>query len=441
MLSSDLRYSLAHDIDFRLVLNRSAKCDKPLSDWIVSRVVSDASFEGLLRDTLDRIIRGMPPEDLYRVDKAIRADILTNLQQDERLTLLIAENIEKSNERIRVLMGLKTRLESLWRSDPASSHNGPKGESSTSLANITSLNPLFRWGIASALGMATVATAGNALVQWREFSREVDSVSREYSQVREEISRISEHSDRTTEKIETIQRDTERSKEILQGGQCPPVRNACEGNPQSLPNPWTIKLDGLPQPQKSITPEITNNNQSKSDQPSKTPVGFQVPNPWVIKLDGLPSLPTNLRLQPNYRIESLPGSTQTLNTKTDVPINVEYPKSYEEAVGCLFKIKLTKLADPAEVTFERQDPCPVEDRVTKEQNVRIRLNQKPIYVPEIDAFVSLTSHRQGFLHLGKLDNPQILIQAAAYSPRTPATKVTKTSENAGTEAAVRDSSE
>ncbi len=430
MLSAKVRSALAQDVSFRLVLNQLAESgkplaesDKPLSDWIVWSVVSDTSFESLLRDALKSVSSELDPERMTSLGRTETVATFGALGEDKRLALLIAENIKKSHDQFRLLIWIRSRLEGLWN------HNG--GPSTKTQSGI------FR-GLAFLLGAATITAAGSAWIQSREFSREVETLSKQYSQVRQEISQISERSLQTTEKIETIRQDTQRTKEVLlQQTVCPSARKVCgRVVDQQFPNPWVIKLDGSawsPNGQ----PQNTNNNNFSGSPGALPPPLAQLPNPWTIKLEGLPTLPASLRLQPNYRVESLPSSTYTLIAGKEVTLKVEYPISYEVTDDCLFKITLTKVKDPAEFKFERDSSCRIE-RIATEGSVTMKLNQKPVYVPDMDAFVSLTSRRQGLFGLGKREDPEIFVQAASYSPRNSVSAAIHTVDNTDANAIAQD---
>jgi hypothetical protein len=159
-----------------------------------------------------------------------------------------------------------------------------------------------------------------------------------------------------------------------------------------------------------------------SDKTSSSEAPPAFPNPLIVKLDGIPSLqipltvPNSLHLAPSYRLDSLPTSTGLLSPGTPTPIKVEYPESYVAVRECTFTITLKSLADTAELGFEKDKSCNL-DRIAPKALIRLKLNQNPIYIPELDALIGLTSQRQGFLR-GSYRTSQISIQPAPYYPRT-----------------------
>ena len=423
MLSSDLRRELANDLGFRLALNQAVGARPPLNGWVIRNVVSDESFFGLFGEVLTSLgpIGRDLDETYHSMLQGQREELFRRLSSNERLALLVAEWMERSNERMRVLAGLESRLGSLWESlstsAPPPDHAPAKDTHAPpfSLSGLTGRSPLLQWGLAGALGIATLGTAGTFVVQSREISKELATISKESSEISKEVTRISDRSFQSIEKIESISRETQSITErIGQRQSCGEIKTGCKeaiGPQGPLPNPWTIKLDGMP----SFT--MYENKPDGAQQK----VASTLPNTWTVKLDGIPNIPNSFRLEPNYRVEALPASSVPLTASTPTLLRVEYPTSYEVASECELSVTLVKLADLAEVTFERQKSCDVE-RVARETSITIKPNDKPIYVAELDAFVGLSSRRGGLFHTGKR-SVQISIQAAAFSPRKGAANV------------------
>src|SRR6266446_663572 len=117
MLSGYLQRAFAHDLNFRLALNRAAKATPPLNTWVIRNIVSDRNLAILLFDVLQNI--GEHPSEIEAIYDpkftGLRKKIFLKLSRDPRVALMVAEWMEKSNERMQVLAGLKSRLEGLWQ--------------------------------------------------------------------------------------------------------------------------------------------------------------------------------------------------------------------------------------------------------------------------------------------------------------------------------------
>lgn len=441
---------LIPSLRLRLALNDAVHAHPPLSSWVIRNVLSDPSFIALLKEALRR--QGLSLETVSNgfdasptipsftsPDPAIE-EALRDLERDRRLRLLVSEWSQRWNERASVISGLRSRIIALSSFPSSTSEKSRDKESeytdqgNVGVGPLPAMSPLVRWGAAGLLGAATVV-GGNYYVRSTINSTVRENISEMSSRVSKEVaeevnrtvnSKIEKVVGSTNEKVDRVVQDTNAIREVVDG--CTSVGRCALDTSKAfdMPNPWIVKLQGPLEFKGGIPVSVQVVPDTVHLQTTASTTAL--PNPWTIKLDGVPQIPGNVRLEPNYFLDTLPPSLQVLDPdpKKSTPIRVEYPDSYKQMAECAFDVRLDSLADPARIQVSRTSDC--ESRVAPTTSLTIQLNQKPVYVPQIDAFVALNSQTQGFLRKHK--TIEISIQAAPFYERKPPQKPPSQSDSA-----------
>ncbi len=404
MLDDNSKDSFREDLYFRLLLNKAVNANPPLNEWVIRKLVSDKSFEQLLNDALEKIQPDLPSQGAYSALSFFqRQKLFEKLSGDPRLALLVAERAEKSNQRIKVLIGLASKLEGIWEEDRKPHPEKKEKDSGCGCGNCC--NPLPQWTLIIVLLLIALGSVGSALLQTREASKEMaDTLKQQPSEIAKELANI-------------LRPRSQDSKTIIET--IPKDRNPQGTAPSQivLPSPIRVKIGGsvslVTSPQDHGTSFGQTQNKAQGQQQPDA-----LSNTWKIKLEGLPALPSSLRLESPDHPDALPVSTVVLEPNDHKEIVVVYPATGKEGdskqtVNCTLTATLKDTGDPAEIAFGKnaESACPVPPNEFIET---IRLNQKPVYVPQLNAFVNLTSWRQGMLR-GLRRKYQISIQAAPYT--------------------------
>jgi hypothetical protein len=93
----------------------------------------------------------------------------------------------------------------------------------------------------------------------------------------------------------------------------------------------------------------------------------------------------------------------------------------DDSVSCTFGVSTKKISNPIPLTFTRKkcsDDSSTPASLAKEfHEIRVPLNNKPVYIPDLDAYVGVEAERGGFLHWGAWHSATGSVQSAAYSDR------------------------
>jgi hypothetical protein len=440
-MSSQDNDFLRRSLGFRLALNLAVEANPPLSKWIIHHVLRDAAFHGRLEELIITVISkqfpGVTPSDsIEKYAPEQRQALFDAIAQDKHIQLLVSEWIEEYNVRMKVWGGWWSRIDNLLK---YLTKEGKEGSEQTPIRRFSGFsfglnrNPLLPLSLAGALG---AGVAGGYAI------KDVSNVSKEL----EKISRISEQNNEKNSVIDTVSKQTESIREVIREiEKCSQERSTRE-DLTKLTDSWQKALQQTRAhdhwlERKIVDIEaVSNSNQTRLVEecsPSKTP---DHGSPVVVKLEGLPSTwPSTFKIAPNYRLGDLPPSSVSIATqalpKKEAPnqpsgtvgsrrqitpnLKVEYPISYEQTAMCELQVEVRGFGDPAVLAFSKYaEGCAV-DRVADETTASVGVNRKPVYVPDLDAFVSMQGQRSGLFHRGGYQNFNIAVQAAPYSDRAP----------------------
>lgn len=427
MLNKRVRDQIAADPEFRLALSLTAKSDGALSLWIVHRVLRDEAFLPVVQKIANTAARltvneeslsttgwsGLAGED--------REKLLTALPASAVFRHLVLEAIRDHGNRLKVISGLENTFKRVIGEDKEVSSPGegdPGADTRTSIETPKG-GTLLRWAVASLVGVGTVA---GGVVATRQ-------VAKEYQQTREEFHKtITEQ----TQEIDHLKERLPVTDAPSQG--CPRVSvdaTPCddvvarilatiaaiqEKDQQQLANVLTNLDVGVADMRKSAYQE----GPRLRDATVPPPINVNVK---LSDLPPLPAFPSQIRLVPPHDLQALPATPVLFAGAGDLAggklVTVVYPAAYDATVSCTFSVTLAEIENPAALRFQLKsctDDAPV-GVSSGPVTVPVELNHKPIYVPELHAFVAVAAERGGLFHLGGWERATLSIQAEPYTDR------------------------
>lgn len=433
---------LKRSLGFRLALNAAVEAHPPLSMWIIKHVVADAAFHDRLAEIIETLRTTLPPGEtlpgsIEKYSSPRRQTLFDNIAQDKHIQLLVSEWIERYNVRMKVWAGWWSRIDNLLKYLTKDGKEGAEAQAPMRSFSAASFgftrNPLLPLSLAGALG---AGVAGGYAI------KEVSNVSKEL----EKISRISEQNNEKNSVVDTVSKQTESIREVIKEFEkCSQERPTCE-DLTKLTDSWQKILqqtrvhDHWLESKIADIEAVNSSNQTRLVEECSPAKASDHGNPVVVKLEGLPSTwPTTFKIAPNYRVGDLPPSSVLIamqalpkkgapnqspgpgGSKRQITPNlkVEYPISYEQTAMCELQVEVRRSGDPAVLAFSKYaEGCAV-NRVADETTASVSVNRKPVYVPDLDAFVSIQGQRSGLFRRGGYQNLNIAVQAAPYSDRTP----------------------
>lgn len=408
---------LVDDIDFRLTMKRAARSDRPLPAKVLRWLTQDNEFQALLQKTIVSM-KLEPLRDLNTLKEDAKTSLLSSLEQDERVALLLAEAIERYNHTLKVLSGLRSRLRSLFKGDkkPEPTTNDESKSGPTHAAewfwlnylNPSQPNPLLNLGLAGALGVGTIGGTALGYKFVKEFHEITTTIHESQITTKEFQARLSKevHDQIIREVPIIVQQGTPQRTEIhLVEVPC----RDCSRSPGTLTGTLSLQVPKtLPQFRVAYDTPLTvaSTPEKRNDKGNIiAPAGLS------FNVNGLPAFPSSLTIPPTYRLDNPPPSTTMLNSETK--LQVRYPANSNTATTC--PVSFTRNGDKLTGTF---GVCTPDKSVKKPGTtfpVMIPKDDSWVFVPEADALVRVEHLRRGFLGLGKPDL-RISMQAAPYAP-------------------------
>lgn len=428
MLNKRIRDQIAGDPEFRLALSLTAKSDGALSLWIVHRVLRDDAFLPVVQKIANTAARLTVTEESWSstgwsgLADEDREKLLTALPASPVFRHLVLEAIRDNGNRLKVISGLENTFNRVIGEDKEVSSPGEGDPGADTRTSIETPNggTLLRWALASLVGVGTVA---GGVVATRQ-------VAKEYQQTREDFHKT------TTEQTQEIDRLKERLPVTDAPSQgCPSVSVDATPCDDVVARILATVVAIQEKDQQQLANVVTSLGVVVADmrksayQEGQRLHDATVPPPPInvnVKLSDLPpfpAFPSQIKLAPPHDLQSLPATPVLFAGTGDFAggklVTVVYPAAYDATVSCTFSVALAEIENPAALSIQLKsctDDAPV-GVSSGPVTVPVELNHKPIYVPELHAFVAVAAERRGLFHLGGWQRATLSIQAEPFADR------------------------
>jgi len=445
MLNKQVRDQIAADPEFRLALSLTAKSDGALSLWIVRRVLHDEGFLPVLQKTAKNdcsfTIDEEPlstvgwPAALAEED---RGALLTALPANAVFRHLVLEAVRDNGNRLKVISGLESTFKRVFddKEYPASTGTGDSDPDTRTTIETPSGGALLRWAVASLVGVGTVTGGFVATRQvMKDFERTREEVRKTTTEQTQEINHIRDRVQVVDGMVQGCSRvcvDPGPSYEATNRAVAEIVALQADDQAQiatvltnlNVVAAAAVKTAGGPSNPGDHNPPPINVNLKVSDFPS-------VPSP--IKLE-LPAFPSQIKLASPHDLQALPATSvlfaEPEDSEASKLVTVVYPAAYDATVVCTFSVALAAVKNPATLSIQLKsctDDTP-KGVSSSAVTVPVELNHKPIYVPELDAYVAVAGERGGLFHLGAWERATLSIQAEPYTDRRTKTQKAKNTD-------------
>ncbi len=410
MLSRSLEEELAADPHFRLVINQAVNSQDALSPWIVRRTLRDPAFGELVQSVIDTVLQHNSSGTLsdcgrkwMALNPNTRAQVLEKLAGIPVVRYLVLEAIRDYGNRFKVIAGLENGLKRL-------AAKTPDEESSLQNADTSRSGALLRFAVASILSVATVRVAANGVPPIPGYSGNKDAPKQTAAcsqDCQNTINQLAgQFSEAQKQETQLLAAAMQQVDVLIKSTPPPQVVVPTPPNPSKIgPVDVRLELDKLPPFPKEIKVNIP-------------------AYPDTLKVE-LPAVPSSIKLASEHNLQPLPPSkvdfVESDGRVSEGEITIVYPAGYDDSVSCIFAVSTPEITNPISLVFTRKT-CSDDDfapaSLAKQfPAIHIPLNSNPIYVPELDAYVSVEAERGGFLHWGAWHSATVSVQSAAYSGR------------------------
>lgn len=419
-LSVRAQRHLLASIDFRLAMKAALDAEQGIPGWVLKRIIGSADFVHVLKrhlnlpeNELDTAVQGFSSG---LADDAIRQHFASN----PRLKLLISEGIDRYNDRLVVLAGLRSRLER-WLAAPSAEPKWPK------LSRFSGPNPVLGLGLAGVLGFGGFIGVFAVVSQTEKLSSQTEKIMQGYERYVRDHNTV-EIDRRIGERLEEIR------KAALNSGARPEIRiiqmpcQSCSTGQTALKGTVSLEFPKeLPQLRISGFASVTEKPQKSTEtETGASNNGFNL----NVRVSGMPPFPDTFRIVPNYKLENQPPSLTMLNSGKAAS-TVIYPVSYTATTACPitvamdYKDKFPRLSWNVGECSSTRPPQILELHGSSP----VPTDGQPTFIPELGASVRVERLRTGFLGLGK-GRFLVSIEAVPFSPAVPAPAQKNSGSNA-----------